>query len=385
MTRAFQIAIAAAVAALASVQAYAQELPPATKAMLERTKLPASILNGLDRELALPPDWLEGAKKEGNVRVSGSWDQAQFRKMNAAFEHRYPFIKLAYSRGSRQERVLVPLMAFKSGRYTVDVISGMGVTFPNFRDAGALEDMRDIPNWANVPDGMKDTAGLWVGERLRYWCMSYNTALVPKDQLPKTWDDMLDNPIWRGGQLALSDRPNLWLGNVWVMPGHGDEWGKRYIERLFTDLQPQMRKEGNNALVALVVNGEFRAAVPTADYRAAQYQRRGAPVAWHCPEPVPLATSELGMMKNNPNRNASRIWVNWFLSKEGQIAQFDSDHAPPVHKDLQTVDFQPFPEQVVGRKIAFREPGVVEGIMPKLYETWNALWQAKGVAGVQSK
>lgn len=383
MKRTIVSLLAALAVTLTAGPAATQELPAATKAMLGRLKFDAKMLAGIDAELKVPPQWIDGAKTEGQLRVSGSWDPAQFRRMNAAFEQRYPFVKLSYSRGSRQERVLMPLMAFQSGRSTVDVISGIGAVFPSYRDAGALEDMRNIPSFANVPVGMRDEAGLWVGERLRYWCMTYNTNLVSKENLPQTWDDLLKNPIWRGGRIAFSDRPNLWLGPVWVQDGYGAAWGRSYIERLFVDLKPQMRKEGNNALVALVVGGEFYAAIPSADYRAAQYQRRGAPVGWHCPEPIPLAISELGLMKGNPNMNASRLWINWFLSKEGQIAQFDSDQAPPVHKDLQTTEFMPFPEMIKNRKIAFRAPGVLEEAMPQILEIWNANWQTSGVGSAK--
>jgi ABC-type Fe3+ transport system substrate-binding protein len=367
----------AAIACLGLAPTLAAQDPPAvTQKMLSRLKLQPSILDGLDKELTVPASWMEEAKREKALRISGSWDHDQFRRMVAAFEERYPFVKLTYARGSRQERVVTPLVAFQSGRYTVDLISGLGASFTAYREAGALADMRDIPNFNNVPVGMRDEGGLWVGERLRYWCMTYNTKLVARENLPKTWDDLLTNPIWRNGRLALSDRPNLWLANVWVLPGYGDEWGKQYLNRLFNEVKPQMRKEGNNSLVVLVVGGEFNGAVPSADYRAMQYLEKGAPIGWHCPEPVPLAISELGIMKGNPNFYASKLWVNWFLSKEGQIAQYDADRAPPVHKDLQTHDFLPFSEEVVGRKVAFREPGVVELALPRIFETWNSMWQS---------
>ena len=360
--------------------AFATDMPKATQKLLSDLKFNPEILSGLDKELTVPTDWIEAAKKEGSLRISASWDPVPFKKMTAAFEERYPFVKIEYARGSRQDRTMRPLIAFQSGRVITDLIGGIGASFALFKDAGALEDLRDLPNFDNVPVGMRDEGGLWVGERLRYWCMSYNTNLVKKEDLPKTWDDLLTNQLWWNGHIAVSDRPNLWIGNVWALPGYGDIWGKNYVGKLFSDVKPQLRKEGNNAMVALVIAGEFRAAIPSADYRTKQYLEKGAPVSWHCPEPIPLSISEMSMIKNNPHLFASKLWVNWFLSKEGQIAQYASDMAPPVHKDLQTKEFLPFPDEVKGRKIAFRDPIELERDLPKLFEFWNPLWE-RGTKG----
>jgi ABC-type Fe3+ transport system substrate-binding protein len=375
MRRWFLTASLAVMAALTASLALAADLPKSTQKMLADLKLDPSIMSGLDQELNVPPQWIEEAKKEGTIRISATWDQGQYRKMMAPFVERYPFLKQEYSRGSRQERVMKPLVAFQSGRIVTDLLGGIGGSFALFKEAGALEDMRDLPNFKNVPVGMRDEDGLWVGQRLRYWCMSYNTKLVKKEDLPKTWDDLLTNPIWRNGHLALSNRPNLWLANLWALPGYGEKWGKSYLDRLFNDVKPQLRKEGNNALVSLVIAGEFLAALPSADYRTKQYVEKGAPVSWHCPEPVPMAISELSTIKGNPHPYASKLWVNWFLSKEGQIAQYYADLATPVHKDLQTPEFLPFPDEIKGRKIAFRDPIQLERDLPHVYEVWNPLWE----------
>lgn len=357
----------------------AADFPKATQRMLKDLQLDASILSGLDAELAVPKEWIEAARKEGAMRMNASWDPPQYRKLNEAFVERYPFIKHEYNRGSRQERTLKPLMAFESsGRVTSDLIGGIGATYALFKKAGALADMRDLPGWKNVPDGMKDAEGLWVGQRLRYWCMAYNTDKVKKEDLPKTWDDILTNPVWRNGNLGIANRPNLWFANLWALPELGEAWGKPYLQKLFSDVKPQLRKEGANALLGLVIAGEFNAVIPGAAYRTLQYVKKKAPISWHCPEPVPLAISELSMMKGGPNPYAAKLWVNWFLSKEGQMAQYHAENSPPVHKDLQIEAFLSFPEQLVGKKVAFRDPVQLEEDLPKVLAIWNPLWDPSG-------
>jgi iron(III) transport system substrate-binding protein len=366
------LAVLGAFGLLAS-PAFAADLPASTQAMLKELKLPESTLSGLDKELEVPTKWLDEAKARKKLIILSTWDNDQFRKMIAPFKARYPFLDISYSRASYNQRVVRTLIAWKEKRYLADVVTGFGGGYFLFRDANALENMNDIPAIRNnIPTGMKDPNGHWVGQRLRYWCISYNTKMVKKQDLPKTWEDLLTNTSWHGGRVGLVNRPQLWLLMLWA--DKGPDWTKRYMKDFLEKVKPQMRKEGTNAMVALAVAGEFQAALPSAAYRTKQYVDKGAPISWHCPEPVPLAVSEMGIVKGTRNTAAAKIFTNWFLSKEGQIAQFAADQAPPVHKDLQTRRFLSFPDAILGKKIAFRGPEA-ELITKDLFKVWDVLWK----------
>lgn len=355
----------------------AEALPKSTEKMLHDLKISPSIMSGIDQELAVPKAWMDGAKKEGAVKILGSWDVGQFAKMVEPFKERYPFIKLDYSRGDFNARAVRPLIALKEGRYVTDVLTGFGGSTYYYQQAKALEDLRSLPGFKNPLPGTGDSQGTWVGSRLRYWCMSYNTNLVKKAELPKTWDDLITNPRWRNGAIGVGNRPQLWLLMLWGE--YGEKWVTNYIDKLFTVTKPQLRKEGANALLALTIAGEFQMAIPAADYRTKQYDDKGAPIGWHCPEPIPLAVSQMGILRGNPHPNASRVWVNWFLSKEGQIGQYVADKATPLHRDLQTAEFLAYPDELKGRKIAARTPEN-EADTEKLMKMWNEYWVKAGGA-----
>ena len=72
----------------------AAQLPNTTQKALAELKLNASMLEGFDAELAVPKAWLDGAAKEKEVVILGTWDDKQFPTMTAAFRERYPFVKL---------------------------------------------------------------------------------------------------------------------------------------------------------------------------------------------------------------------------------------------------------------------------------------------------
>ena len=374
--------IAALFACALAAAASAAELPKATQGMLRQLKIDPGIMRGIDEELTVPLDWLDGAKREGTVKILGSWDTQQFATMVAPFKERYPFLRLDYARGDFDARALNPVIALEQGRYIADVITGFGGSDSHYRAADALEDLRILPGFKNPIPDTSDPDGRWVAARVRYWCMSYNTNLVRQEDLPRKWDDILTNPAWHNRNIGVGSRPQLWL--LMLEREYGEQWVRDYMERLFSVVKPQVRKEGVNALLSLTVAGEFHASLPAADYRTKQYEDKGAPIRWYCPEPVPRAASQMGILKGNPHPNAAHLWVNWFLSKEGQIAQFKGDLASPAHRDLQISAFLPYPDQINGHKIAGRLPDSTE-VLEKLNADWTRYWLSAGGAPVKDE
>ena len=159
------------------------------------------------------------------------------------FKERYPFLKLQYSRGSEETRIVRTLVALRSGKHVTDVLTGLSGAYFMYKEANALEDLRNIPTWNNNPPETKDSDGLWVGQDLRYWCMSYNTRKVKNEDLPKKWEDLVSNPFWRNGNLAIGNRPQLWVLMLWNTKG--ESWTRDFLMKLFNDVKPQRRKEGD--------------------------------------------------------------------------------------------------------------------------------------------
>ena len=360
----------------AAFSASAPQLPKATHEDLKKLKLDASILSDIDKELIVPPGWIDGAKKERHLRIFSTFDPPQAEQLFRPFKERYPYIAIEYNRASHEDRAIRTLIAFKNNKSVTDILTGLGGSFFMYREINAMEDLRNIPNVKNNPRGTIDPEGFWVGMHMRYWCMAYNTKQVSKADVPKKWEDFLSNPKWRNGNLALGNRPQLWALQLW--DAKGEQWIKDYLTKLFTEVKPQLRREGMNAMLELLAAGEFYASVPSAEYRTYQKVLDGAPVSYTCPEPVPGAVSEMAILRGSPNINSARLFINWFLSKEGQIAQYVADYAPPVHKDLQRKELLPFADQILGKQLAFRDPASELKIQPKLLEFWDELWLKSG-------
>jgi ABC-type Fe3+ transport system substrate-binding protein len=245
-----------------------------------------------------------------------------------------------------------------------------------YKKADALEDLRSLPAWGWAPQAAKeDPNGLWLGKSVSYWCMSYNTNLVRKEELPRRWEDLLSNPKWRGRNLALANRPQVWALNVWV--ANGEAWTKDFLTKLLNEVKPQLRREGLDLLPQLVAAGEFQAAVPSSPARVYELMAEGAPVGFACPEPAPASTASIMVLKKSPHLHAAKLFANWLLSKEGQIAQFAAKYFVPIHAELQRKEFIPFADQILGKKVSYSNPMSQEEVLPELYNFWNQLWLAK--------
>lgn len=364
--------------------AAADDLPAATEKILADAKLSPALLDGVGRELAVPQAWLDGARKEGTVKFSSTFSPAEFKRLSAPFLARYPFIKVEYDKATAQQREMTMLVAYQSGRYLADVISSYGGAYTLFEKANALDDLRGMPGFLNLAESSRSPDGLWVTYRRQFFCTAYNTDLVKKEDLPKRWEDLLDNRVWRDGNIGAGNLPQLWLLALWRT--NGEAYVRDYVRRFFGDVEPQVRKEGAAAMVSLVVAGEFRMSIPASEYRVFNMMKKGAPVSFHCPDPVPTSEPRMSILRGSPNPNAARLLVNWLVSKEGQIALHAVTSALPVHKDLQLPELVPFPEQVLNRNYAVRTDESLVEDHPKLLAIWNDRWgkgggEIKGAGG----
>jgi iron(III) transport system substrate-binding protein len=357
----------------AGAGASAADLPKATQAALNKLQLDGSILKGLDEELKVPQAWIDGAAKEEGVIVLGTWRDKEFQGMQETFEKRYPSVKVRYNRTSTRARGMKLVISMREGRHIADVTTSIADVYGQFKKMKVLSDLRELPNFKNLAKGHAAPDGTWASFKLSVRCMSYNTNLVKKADLPKTWDDLLTNPRWRGGNLALSNHASAWLLALWSH--NGEKWGQDFTRRLFEVVQPQQRKEGMSASTALTVAGEFHANIPGPERRAKTYADKGAPVGYHCPTPATMTLSQIVMFKQAKHKNSARIFINWLLSREGQILQYVASNSIPSHKDLQLKQFIPFADTIIGKESIVRDDELIGSDLHKaMTKTWNSHW-----------
>src|SRR3546814_15086329 len=103
--------------ALSTSMLHAADLPKATQNILKKLKLTSEVMAGLDEELKVPQESLDGATKEAVIRILGTWDPKQFVPLNTTFHGAFPNIKVQYSRSHFSGRAVRTLLACPEGSH----------------------------------------------------------------------------------------------------------------------------------------------------------------------------------------------------------------------------------------------------------------------------
>jgi iron(III) transport system substrate-binding protein len=287
-------------------------------------------------------DLVEGAKKEGKLVV---WDTTRGRGKEhfRAFEKKYPFIKVEQALVHSDEVVQKVTMELRAGRTpTADVIACNSVSY----EQGKVDGVFTSFPWRNVfkeiPAQAVDKTNLGVGAYGNIWTMAYNTKLVPKDKLPKTYDDLL-KPEWRG-KLAVDIRVNPWAyitsSGVWSL-----EQAEAYIKKL-KDNQPRFGR-GGTAIAQLLSAGDFHIA-PVYLFNIIEARKTGAPIDWIPMEPIGGNIAGRAIPRGAQRSNAAVLYIGWLTSPEGQKVYEETEGRALPYEGLGTAMSQ----MLVGKKLA---------------------------------
>lgn len=269
---------------------------------------------------------IEAAKKEGELSWYTSLVANQVaRPMAAAFEKKYPGVKVNLVSGTVGDLLVKITSEAKANSLRADVHHGGGAT-GTLIAAGLVE--RYVPDPAKAyPAAYKDANGLWTAQVLNFLGASVNTSLVKPADEPKTYDDLLD-PRWKGKiawttQMTQGGAPGF-IGTVLL--SMGQDKGMDYLRKL----APQMVSVPANQRVVLdqVIAGEYPIAVATFTHHANISANAGAPVKWLKLEPLTANMDPIFLLKGGPHPNAGKLFIDFVLSKEGQEVFRDADYLP---------------------------------------------------------
>ena len=139
--------------------------------------------------IAAEPDQalIDAARKEGSVVWYSTLIINQIvRPMVAAFEAKYPGIKVEYSRAASSDVALKIVNEARARRVQSDVFDGSNTVFL-LRDPRLVTaySPKAVKSW---PAELKSTDGTWTALNIFYWTAAYNTNLVRPEEVPKTFE-----------------------------------------------------------------------------------------------------------------------------------------------------------------------------------------------------
>jgi iron(III) transport system substrate-binding protein len=271
-------------------------------------------------------DWkkvVDAAKKEGKVVVyNGAVGTPALPKAGAAFEAKYGVrMELLEARASElRERIRTEQA---SGKILGDVSHNGSTTTALQLGEGTFQPHGPLPN------GKRPVAPFTVDDiRVPIYVIPYgilvNTDMVKPADEPKAWNDLL-NPRWKG-KILSDDMRALGGGAVFFMVMM-QKFGKEFHEKL-AQQQPHMNRDlrGNYPRVA---RGEYPVYAPFT--MPDVLELKGLPVkAIMPPEGLPYVRFDGAMFKGAPHPNAARLFMDFLLSDEGQLAYGNLGFMPVV-------------------------------------------------------
>lgn len=262
------------------------------------------------------PAILIAAKQEGEVSYYTGKNLATMQTVAAAFENKYPFLKVKITRTSG-EQIINKIQTEKlAGKILFDAVSASPVPL--------LESLNLIKPYcspeANVfPPAFRHPKCLWSAVVGNYYVLMYNTKLVSKEDAPRDWGDLL-NAKWTGGKIGIDPEEYSWLAGMEAY------LGEEKTKNLMTALAQQgIRWQKSQMNIAqLLVAGEFPLGLGYAT-RTTAIKATGAPIDWvRTTRPIVVDAHDLAMSAQPPHPNAAKLWIDFLYSYEGQKVLYEN-------------------------------------------------------------
>jgi iron(III) transport system substrate-binding protein len=253
-----------------------------------------------------------GAKKEGTINVYTSETLEDIGVLSAAFQSKYG-VKMNVWRGSSEDILQRGVIEARGGRFDVDAFE-TGASSMESLDREQLLQQVSSPAFADLAPQAIRPDRQWIGTRYNIFVAAYNTGLIAKNDLPKSYEDLAD-PRWKG-KLGIETDDSDWFGVV--VDVLGEERGLKLFRDIVATNGISVRK-GHTLLANLVISGEVPLAIGTYIYRVEQVKQRGAPIDWVAIPPVIARFEGAGVARHAPHPYAAMLYLDFMLSDAQEI------------------------------------------------------------------
>jgi iron(III) transport system substrate-binding protein len=302
--RIFRAALAAA--ALAAPSAFAQ------------APQPIFTYEGADRMERIAA----GAKKEGTLTLYTTIAEKDLPAILKPFEQKYG-VKVSVWRAGTDKVLQRTVTESQAKKYDVDVVHFGAPEMEALSREKILAPVSS-PVHKDLMAGSVPAHRAWAATILSVWVQAYNTGAVKKEDLPKTYQDLL-NPKWKG-KLGIEAKNDDWFATVVHQMG-GEEKGLAFFRELVAKngISP---RHGHTLLTNMVVSGEVPMALTVYNYMPEQAKKKGAPIEWFAIEPAIARANAVGVTIHAPHPHAAMLFYEYLLGPEGQSAMVSIDYVP---------------------------------------------------------
>jgi iron(III) transport system substrate-binding protein len=271
-------------------------------------------------------DLVSGAKNERQVVLYTAMVQGDTNVILNKFMQKYPFIQAKYNYAPTDQLLAKVSTEFRAGKLQADVIQIGGVLAEVLKKQGVMGNYVS-PELKAIPDEFKDPEGFWGSAYIQTNVIGYNTRLVSREDIPKSYEDLLD-PKWKG-KLGMARNEVKWfIARLGIM---GEKKGLDFMRKLS---QQQIKFFPTKTVVGVMLGaGEIEVAINALADGLEKEKAKGAPVEWVAVNPVHTTILPIFVAKGATNPNTAKLLVDFVLSKEGQTV-IKSFKRIPTRRDV---------------------------------------------------
>ena len=264
------------------------------------------------------------AKKEGRVNIYIYWGAVLD---TGVFQKAYPEIKVVGVTGRGSQLTQRILAERRAGKYLADIYSAGSSNLAMWRPvldpirpALVLPEVTDKSKWWQGKHHYSDRQGQYVFRYVgtpQFGSASYNTKRVNPKEI-KSFFDFL-KPKWKGKIIARDVRSPGTGGGAMRFLYHNPKLGPKFIRQLFGEMDVTLfrdYRQGTNWLatgkypICFFCPGLDRAKNQGLPVESFGLMKEGAGLVGQ--------GGNLGLVNRSPHPNAAKVFINWFLSAEGQ-------------------------------------------------------------------
>jgi iron(III) transport system substrate-binding protein len=247
--------------------------------------------------------------------------------LNAAFEARHG-VKIRMWRAASDKVLQRVLAEAKAGRPEVDIVETNAPPLESLHREGVLQAVRSPEHAALIAAALPEHRQ-WVGSRLNVFVQAYNTRLVSRAELPKSYADLLE-PRWKG-RLGIEASDEDWFAAL--VTALGETKGLELFRDLVARNGISVRR-GHTLLTNLVASGEVPLALTVYNFTAEQLKRKGAPLDWFIIPPAIARANGLALARAAPHPHAALLYYDFMIGEETQRLLIERGFVP-ARRELQ--------------------------------------------------
>ena len=276
------------------------------------------------------PAMVAAAEKEGKVVWYSSVDVKVAEHVAKAFREQYPKIEVVVER-TGSERVLQRItQEYGSGIKAVDVVNSSDASHFLMWKQNKWLAQHTPPDVKRYPASGKDPEGYYATWRASLSVMGSNTNLVPENEVPKGYMDLLD-PKWKG-KLTKS-HPNYSGTSLTGTYALTKVLGWEYLEKLAKQGVQQL--QSTTATPKSIASGERAVMVDGNEYNMFIEIKAKSPVKIiYAKEGTPFISSPTAIFAEAPHPNAARVFQNFLYTPKIQQLLVDEGGQRSLHPDV---------------------------------------------------